>query len=84
MSKPEVFRRNADGDRTAVVHSYAPGDGNLSFVASEVEHPHRAVSPSPSREECEAACPYGWELYQEGSSWRARKFINGPQSPNQE
>jgi hypothetical protein len=74
MSKPEVSRRNEDGDRIAVIHAYAPGDGNLSFVVADVEHPHSAVSPSPTREECEAACPYGWELYQEGPSWRARRF----------
>jgi hypothetical protein len=75
MSKPEVYRRNADGDRTTVIHSYAPGDGNLSFVAADVEHPHRAVLPSPTREECAAACPDGWELYQEGFSWRACKSV---------
>jgi hypothetical protein len=76
MSKPEVSRRNEDGDRIAVIHSYAAGDGNLSFVAANVEHSHSAIFPGPTREECEAACPYGWELYQEGSSWRARKFIS--------
>jgi hypothetical protein len=80
MSKPEVSRRNADGDRIAVIHSYAPGDGNLSFVASDVEPPHSAIFPSPSREECKAACPEDWELYQEGFSWRARKSATTSQA----
>jgi hypothetical protein len=77
MGKPEVSRRDESGDRVAVIHSYAPGDGDLSFVASDPQT-HIATSPSPTREECEAACPYGWMLYNNGSAeyptWRARRL----------
>lgn len=78
MSRPEVSRRDESGDRIAVIHSYAPGDGNLSFVAQD-PHTHIATSPSPTREECEAACPYGWILYNNGTdefpSWRAKRAV---------
>lgn len=76
MSKRETCRRDESGDRIAIIHSYAPGDGDLSFVASDPETT-KAVSPSPTREECEAACPYGWLLYNNGNTeyptWRARR-----------
>lgn len=80
MSKPEVSRRDENGDRAVIIHAYAPGDGDLSFVAATSARPHRAVFPSPTRAECAAACPEGWELYQEGSVWRARK--SATQSPD--
>ncbi len=80
MSKPEVSRRDENGDRAVIIHAYAPGDGDLSFVAATSAHPHRAISPGPTREECAAACPEGWKLYQEGSVWRARK--SATQSPD--
>ena len=66
MSRPEVSRRDESGDRIAIIHSYAPGDGDLSFVAKD-PHTHKALSPSPTEEECKAACPYGWILYNNGS-----------------
>ena len=72
MAKPEVCRRDEHGDRDAVIHAYAPGDGNLSFVAKD-PRTTKAVSPGPTREECEAAVPDGWELYADGPYWRARR-----------
>ena len=82
MSKPEVARRDEYGDRIAVIHAYAPGDGYLSFVAKD-PRTNKATSPSPTREECAAACPEGWELYNNGTedneSWRARKIETAPE-----
>jgi hypothetical protein len=75
MTYPMVDRRDEDGDRIAVIHSYAPGDGNLSLVATD-PHTKEAVKPSPNREECAAVLPAGWELYEDGSYWRARKIPN--------
>ena len=76
--KTEVCRRDEFGDRIAVIHSYAPGDGQLSFVAQDPQT-HIALSPCPTREECALALAGrdGWELYNNGTeewpSWRARK-----------
>jgi hypothetical protein len=76
--KTEVCRRDELGDRIAVIHSYAPGDGQLSFVAQDPQT-HIALSPCPTREECALALANrdGWELYNNGTekwpSWRARK-----------
>jgi hypothetical protein len=76
--KTEVCRRDENGDRIAVIHSYAPGDGQLSFVAQDPQT-HVALSPCPTREECALALADrdGWELYNNGTeewpSWRARK-----------
>ena len=72
--KPEVTRRDENGDRIAVIHAYAPGDGGLSFVAKDPKT-SEAVSPGPSREECEAVLPRGWELYEDGPYWRARRVV---------
>ena len=74
MRKPEVTRRDEHGDRDAVIHSYAPGDGDLSFVAQD-PRTHKAVAPGPTEDECRAACPDGWELYADGPYWRARKIL---------
>jgi hypothetical protein len=60
MTYPMVDRRDEDGDRIAVIHSYAPGDGNLSFVAMD-PHTKEAVGPSPNRKECAAVLPAGWD-----------------------
>jgi hypothetical protein len=76
--KTEVCRRDEFGDLIAVIHSYAPGDGQLSFVAQDPQT-HIALSPCPTREECALALADRdeWELYNNGTeewpSWRARK-----------
>lgn len=75
MTRPIIDRRDEDGDRIAVIHSYAPGDGNLSFVARD-PRTNEAVGPSPTLEECAAVLPVGWELYADGPHWRARKILN--------
>ena len=70
-----VERRDEHGDRIAVVHSYAPGDGELSFVAQD-PRTTKAVSPTPTLEECKAimAGRDGWEIYENGpGTYRARK-----------
>ena len=76
MSRPEVSRRDESGDRIAVIHSYAPGDGELSFVA-QTPDTHVAISPGPTLDECKAACPYGWIIYNNGTdeypTYRARR-----------
>jgi len=69
-----VMRQGSD---IVAIRCYAPGDGNLSFVASFTEdNPNgkrsQATTPPPTREECEAACPYGWVVYEEGPYFRAR------------
>lgn len=68
-----------EGSTIVEISAYAPGDGNLSFVARYVEdNPGGkrgdSVSPGPTKEECEAACPAGWVLFQNGPYWRARKL----------
>lgn len=68
----EVVRRDENGDRIAVIHSYAPGDGLLSFVAQDPQT-HKIVQPPPTREECQAALREGWELFEDGLYYRARK-----------
>jgi len=68
----KIFRLNEDGEQIAVIHSYAPGDGNLSFVASD-PRTTKAVHPPPTLEECRQVLRPGWELYPNGSGWRARK-----------
>jgi len=72
MSKSEVVRRDEYGNRIAVIHAYAPGDGDLSFVARDPET-NCAVGPSPTEQECLLALPEGWILYTDGYNWRARK-----------
>jgi hypothetical protein len=74
MTRPIIDRRDEDGDRTAIIHSYAPGDGNLSFVAMD-PRTKEAVGPSPNLKECAAVLPVGWELYDDGPYWRARKSL---------
>lgn len=66
-----------EGSTLIEIAAYAPGDGHLSFVARYIEdnpdgRRSEAAYPLPTREECEAACPYGWVLYQEGDNWRAK------------
>ena len=72
ITKAQIVRRDENGDRIAVINSYAPGDGDLSFVARNPQT-SAAISPGPTEEECKAACPYGWILYADGPNWRARK-----------
>lgn len=78
-----VYRLNAGGFRVALIHCYAPGDGDLSFVAQEPVT-RMAMSPVPTYEEALLALNVGrsnraeWELYQVGGpggglNWRARK-----------
>lgn len=77
MPKPDVRRRDEEGDTIAIIHSYAAGDGNLSFVAAD---PKTTVArfPGPTEEECRQALPDGWELYANGPNWRARKIQADP------
>lgn len=73
--RPVVYR--AGTGRMVKIRAYAAGDGGkLSFVASLVEDSPRgqrgaSVSPGPSRKECLAACPPGFELRLESGYWRA-------------
>lgn len=53
------------------IHTYAPGDGMLSFVARTKEG---VATGTPTREECESLVPNGWELFADGPYWRARKM----------
>lgn len=74
MSK-HVMREGSD---LIYITAYAPGDGDLSFVARYTEdnpagRRSEAAYPGPTKEECQAACPAGWHLYQNGPYWRARK-----------
>lgn len=67
-----------EGSDLIYVTAYAPGDGDLSFVARYTEdnpagRRSEAAYPGPTKEECQAACPVGWHLYPEGPYWRARK-----------
>lgn len=48
--KAEVARRDEHGDRIAVIHAYAPGDGLLSFVAQD-PHTHKTTEPPPTWDE---------------------------------
>ncbi len=57
-------------DDETEIRAYAPGDGHLSFVAS-YQGSARGYG-APSREECEAICPYGWIVYMNGPNPRAR------------
>jgi hypothetical protein len=70
----KVERRNEDNDLVATVHSYAPGDGTLAFVARD-PRTNEAVGPSPNREECEAVLPHGWVLVQRGNDWIAKPKV---------
>ncbi len=75
-----VERRDEYGDRIVVIHSYAPGDGDLSFVAQD-PHTTKAISPTPTLEECRAvmAGREGWEIYENGpGNYRARKVTAEP------
>jgi hypothetical protein len=70
------------GSNVIEIRAYAPGDGDLSFVARYTEDTPdgmrtEAVSPSPSYEECQQACPNGWVLYADGPHWRAHKATGG-------
>ncbi len=86
MARKLVMR---EGSSLIAISAYAPGDGDLSFVARYTEdnpdgRRSEAAYPGPTYEECAAACPYGWVLYQDGPDWRARKVEGeGPWStPN--
>ena len=65
MSKPEVSRRDENGDRAVIIHAYAPGDGDLSFVAATSA---ARIAPFFPAQPAQSArpCPEGWELYREG------------------
>lgn len=77
--KREYTRRDPEtGDRIAVITAYAPGDGKLSFVARDPQT-SKATLPSPTKEECRAACPEGWEIYPDGPYFRAHK--RSPDAP---
>jgi hypothetical protein len=56
------------------VVSYAPGDGDLSFTV--IDRETRICGPfcSPTQAECEALLLPGWELYNDGPYWRARRL----------
>lgn len=77
MPRPLILR---EGAPHISIHCYAPGDGDLAFVARYVDDMPTmgrkrgdAAHPGPTREECEKACPEGWEVYADGPYWRARK-----------
>lgn len=72
-TRQPVERRDENGDRIAVIHAYASGDGHLSFVARD-PRTSAAVTPAPFEDECRAACPEGFEVYKDGPYWRARKI----------
>jgi len=60
-------------DNQTEVRAYAPGDGHLSFVATY--DGNACGEGPPTREECEAICPDGWQIYMNGPNPRARPAI---------
>ena len=75
MDKKRVFRYSEQSRQVAEVVAYAPGDGELSFVARDLET-NCATSPSPTYEECQQALAHrpDWEVYMNGPYFRARKI----------
>ena len=66
------------GTGLIAIASYADGSGDLSFNAYYIEdcagnRRGDSASPTPTREECEKACPSGWVIYEDGPYFRARK-----------
>ena len=70
-TRPKVFRLSEQGYQEAEVRCYAPGNGELGFVAIDLKT-NCAISPGPTEAECRALLPEGWELYNDGY-WRARR-----------
>ena len=69
------------GSEIIEIRAYAPGDGFLSFIAFYTQdnpsgRAYTSATPTPSRDECEAACPYGWVLFDDGGAWRARRAVS--------
>lgn len=60
-----------EGSTLIQIQCYAPGDGNLSFVAQNKATGLADPTP-PTEDECKAVCPYGWVLFLDGTNWRAR------------
>jgi len=60
------FIKRPDGSR---VMTYAPGDGDLSFVA---EYNGAAIPYDVTDAEAESVCPEGWRVYKSGPYHRAR------------
>lgn len=56
---------------TVQIRCYSPGDGRLSFIAVDVRT-GTEVLPPPTPTECRKVCPYGWLLYEEGGTIKAR------------
>lgn len=52
---------------------YAPGDGDLSFVAIDTRTLH-AANYKLDYSLCNALCPPGWKVYDSHGNFRARKF----------
>jgi hypothetical protein len=69
-----LYRYDEEGRPAIQIVAYAPGDGDLSFVARSIATTV-SVSPGPTQDECLAACPNGWELYPSGPYFRARKLL---------
>lgn len=76
------YNQLREGTTLIEIVCYAPGDGNLSFVAQYTQdNPDglrgQAAPMEPTREECEAVLQArgmveDWVLYQEGTFCRAR------------
>lgn len=61
-------------DENTVIQARISRDGKLTFLAIDV-FSGAAVFPLPSRDECAAVMPFGWELYPVGTAWRARPMV---------
>lgn len=61
-------------DPNTVIQARQARDGKLYFIALDVLS-GAAVVPFPTRDECASVCPFGWELYPVGTTYRARPMI---------
>ena len=74
MKRQRVFRLTEQGYQDSEVICYAPGDGELSFVARDLTT-NCATNPSPTEEECIRAIAHRpeYEVYKNGPYFRARR-----------
>ena len=61
-----------EGSSLIEITSYAPGDGSLGFVARNI-NTSESVSPPPTLNEADKACPAGWYVVMDSGIPRAYK-----------